>query len=167
MNYTLPAVLLAALALPQTPAVQTRPDFSGTWVMDPSRSESSVQNEPVKSMTVVITQTPYDVMIETRHDARVQTVTYRPGRPENPDAVSATSGRSGLITANWYWDGDKLVTEAFSDVNGMTVRTKAIHTLAANGTELAIESLVVVEHGYSLRGAKNYGFVKDIFTKAP
>ncbi len=58
------------------------------------------------------------------------------------------------------------MTEAFTDVNGMTVRTKRIHTLAANGAELTIESLVVVEHGYSLRGAKNYGFVKDVFTRA-
>jgi hypothetical protein len=56
-------------------------------------------------------------------------------------------------------------TETLGDVNGMTVRTKAVYALQASGTELTIESLVVVEHGYTLRGGKNYGSVKDVFKR--
>jgi hypothetical protein len=162
MTHALPAVLVVSLAYPTSGAAQGKPDFSGTWIMDASRSESPVQNDPVKSMTVVIRQAPYEIGIETKRDDRVQTITYRPG---SPDALSGGAGRSGLLASIWYWQGDKLVTETLNDVNGMTVRTRGIHTLQSGGAELSIESLVVVEHGYTLRGGKNYGSVTDIFRK--
>jgi len=162
MNHALPAALLAALVLPPLVTAQAKPDFSGTWVMDASRSASPVQNEPVKSITVVITNLPTEIKIETTRDGRLQTVAYKPG---SPDTISGGSGRTGLLAAIWYWQGEALVTETLSDVNGMTVRTKAIHALQAGGSELTIESLVVVEHGYTLRGGKNYGSAKDVFRR--
>jgi len=163
MNAALPAVVVAFLAFPTSAPSQGKPDFSGTWVMDASRSGSPVQNEPVKSMTVVISQAPYEISIETKRDDRVQTITYRPG---SPDALGGGTGRGGLLASIWYWQGDKLVTETLNDVNGMTVRTKAVHTLQLSGAELSIESLLVIEHGYTMRGGKNYGSVTDIFKKA-
>ena len=32
--------------------------------------------------------------------------------------------------------------------------------------ELTVESLLIVEHGYTLRGSQNYGSGKDVFKKA-
>lgn len=162
MKLALPALLVAALASPRAADAQTTPDFTGTWTMDASRSQSAVQNEPVKSMTLVIRQSPTDVIIEMKRDERLQTVTYKPGRPE---AMNISGGRGGLLASIWYWDGSKLVTETVSDVNGATVRNKATYTLDAGGSELIVESLMVVEHGYTLRGAQNYGAGKDIFKK--
>ena len=162
MNQALRALLIAALAFPVGVTAQATPDFSGTWIMDPSRSESSVQNEPVKSMTVVISQSPTEINIETRRDDRLQRVSYKHGSPE---AFNNSGARTGLLASAWYWQGEQLVTETLSDVNGMTVRTKAIHTLQVGGTELIIESLVIVEHGYTLRGGKNYGSVKDVLKR--
>jgi hypothetical protein len=95
MNHALPAAPLASLAFPPSVTAQAKPDFSGSWAMDGSRSQSAVQNEPVKSMTVVITQLPTEITIETRRDDRVQTVTYKFG---SPDALSS-SGRAGLLAA--------------------------------------------------------------------
>ena len=161
MTHALPAVLVALLAVPSSGLPQGKPDFSGTWIMDASRSESPVQNEPVKSMTVVIGQTAYEISIATTRDGRVQSITHRPG---GPDALGGT-GRGGF-TSIWYWQGERLVTETLNDVNGMTVRTKAVHTLQSGGAELSIESLLVVEHGYTMRGGKNYGAVTDIFKKS-
>lgn len=164
MNHALPAALLASLVL-SSPSVtaQDKPDLSGTWIMDASRSESPVQNEPIKAMTVVITQSPGDITIDTqRDDRRQQKVTYKPG---NPGSMTPIRGRTGLLGAIWYWQGERLVTETLSDVNGMTVRTKSVHALQASGAELTIESLLVVEHGYTLRGGRNYGSVTDIFKK--
>jgi hypothetical protein len=163
MKHALPAVLVALLAVPSSGLPQGKPDFSGTWIMDASRSESPVQNEPVKSMTVVIGQTPYEISIQTTRDERVQRITYRPGGPE---ALGGGTGRGSLVASIWYWQGDRLVTETLNDVNGMTVRTKAVHTLQSGSAELSIESLLVVEHGYTMRGGKNYGSVTDIFKKS-
>ena len=163
MNYALPAALVASLVFTPSVAAQAKPDFSGTWIMDASRSGSAVSDEPIRSMTVVIKQSPTEINIETKRDDKVQTVTYKSG---SPDTMTGTSGRTGLLAAIWYWQGDRLVTETLSDVNGMTVRTKASHTLQAGGAELAIESLLVVEHGYTLRGGQNYGSVTNIFKRS-
>ena len=164
MQQPLTAVLIAALALAPPALAQSKPDFSGTWVMDASRSQSAVQNEPVKSMTLVIAQNPNELSIETKRDERVQTVMYKAG---SPNTMNTNTGRKGLIAATWYWDGTKIVTETISDVNGATVRNKAIYTLDTAATELTVESLMVVEHGYTLRGSQNYGSGKDVFKKAP
>jgi hypothetical protein len=168
MTPFVPTVLVAALALTPTFATQPTPDFSGTWSMDASRSQSAALDEPVKSMTLVIKQSPTDLNIEYTRDGRVQTVTYKPGSPAGaggPGATSATSGRASIPASVWYWDGPKIVTEALRDVNGTTVRHKATFTLEASGAELTVESLVVVEHGYTQRGAQNYGAGKDVFKK--
>jgi len=162
MNPALPTALAAALAVHSAAAVQSHPEFSGTWIMDAARSQSPVQNEPVKQITLVIRQTPSTITIDSRRDDRQQTITYQHGAA---DAVVPGRGRTGLLASMWYWEAEKLVTETLSDVNGMTVRTRAIHTL--QGGELTVESLVVVEHGYTMRGGKNYGSVTDVFKRAP
>ena len=164
MKQLAPAVAFASFVLAANPSpAQSRPDFSGTWIMDATRSQSAVQNEPVKSMTVVITQAPIDVRIETKRDERVQTITYKPG---SADSLSAVNARSNLLSSTWYWDGPRLVTETLSDINGATMRTRQVHTLDPAGTEMTVETLLVVEHGYTLRGAQNYGVGKDVFKKA-
>lgn len=162
MKHAVPAMLLAVLSLAPGPRAQARPDFSGTWTMDASRSQSAVQNEPIRSMTLVIRQTDTDVSIETQRDGRQMSVTYRRG---TPDTLSANANRSTLLASTWYWDGPRLVTETVRDVSGATVRTKEVHALNSGGTEMTVETLVVVEHGYTLRGAQNYGAGKDVFRK--
>src|SRR5262249_5437469 len=149
MTQMLPAVLVAVLACLPAPIAQPTVVFSGTWTMDASRSASAVQSEPVKSMTVVITQSPTDLHVDFMRDGRVQSVTYKAG---SPGGMDVSAGRTSV----WYWDGSTIVTEALRDVNGTTVRHKATYALDASGAELTIESLLVVEHGYTLRGAQNY-----------
>lgn len=48
---------------------QTRPDLSGSWRFDPNRSDSATYPELSRPVTLVITQTPGEVRIET-HTAR-------------------------------------------------------------------------------------------------
>ena len=64
MKHLTSAIVLASVfTFQSSPApAQTRPDFSGNWVMDPARSQSAVQDEPIRSMTMVITQTAIDLM---------------------------------------------------------------------------------------------------------
>jgi hypothetical protein len=162
MKHPLPAVLFAVVILSSTPLAQSKPDFSGTWSMDASRSQSAVQNEPVRAMTMVIKQTATELNIETKRDDRLMTVTYKPG---SPDSMSTNTGRPALLASTWYWDGPRLVTETVRDVSGATVRTKEVHSLEAGGSEMTVETLVIVEHGYTLRGAQNYGSGKDVFKK--
>ena len=163
MKYIPPAALLTILLLPLTAHAQRTADFSGTWAMDLSKSESSQQGAAVKPVTFVITQTPTQVRIETMRGERSENVLY-PLRGTSR-GTAGTAGASGTAHPEAYWEGDKLVTETQRQVNGYTVTVKEARTLGPTGTEMTVETTVIVQHGYSMPGAKNYGTSKDVFIK--
>jgi hypothetical protein len=79
--------------------------------------------------------------------------------------MSTAGGRSSLIASVWYWDDRKLVTETVRNVSDKTVRTREVHALDSAGDEMTVETLLVVEHGYTLRGAQNYANGKDVYKR--
>jgi len=90
-------VLLASIAAPALHAQTTRPDFSGTWIMDMTRSASAVQNDPIPQTTLVINQTATQLSIETQRAGKTSTITYRPG---SADAIAnATINSTRLMPA--------------------------------------------------------------------
>jgi hypothetical protein len=157
MKFSPSTVLIATLVLPSALHAQGKPDFSGTWKMDPSRSESAVQSEPIGPVTLVIAQTPSEVRIETTRTQGSSVVTYKLDGSE----VKIPGG-----TAKTHWDGTMLVVEAVRDVQGQTVTTKETRRLNPDGNEMLVETMLVVQHGYSLRGTPNYGTGKDIFVRS-
>jgi len=161
MHLIPPAALIAILFLPAASHAQRTIDFSGTWTMDLARSESSQQGASVKPVTFVITQLPAQVRIETTRGERLENVLYPLGRTRAASAVAP-----GAAHPEAYWEGDKLVTETQRPVNGYTVTVKESRTLDPTGREMTVETTVIVQHGYSMPGAKNYGTSKDVFTRA-
>lgn len=160
MRYLPAALLTATLLLPSTTRAQPTSGFSGTWTLDPARSESAQQGETVKPTTVVITQTPMELRVETTRGDRHESVVYPLVKAVRPAAGPAAAGQPAA-----YWEGDKLVTETQRPVNGMTVTVKEARTLGPTLREMTVETIVIVQHGYSMPGAKNYGTSKDVFTK--
>jgi hypothetical protein len=171
-------ILLASSALsllfPCILAGQTRPDFSGTWRMDASRSESAMQAEPIKSMTVVIKQTASDITIETTTERGKSLETYsliqtpRGEAAKSPEKAGEKGAQPALEKATEKaarWQGEALVTEVVRDVRGQSVTAQQSRRLAASGNEMIVESIVEVQHGYTLSGAKNYGSGKDVFIR--
>jgi hypothetical protein len=157
MKVRFATVLIAALVLPLTAHAQGQPDFSGTWKMDHTRSESAVQNEPIGPVTLVIAQTPTEMRIETTRAQGSSSVTYKLDGSE----IKIPGG-----TVKSHWDGTTLVVEAVRDIQGQTVTTKETRRLSADGNEMLVETMLVVQHGYSLRGTPNYGSGKDIFVRS-
>ena len=43
--------------------------------------------------------------------------------------------------------------------------TKEARRLGENGSEMLVETVLVVQHGYTLKGTQNYGAGKDVFTR--
>jgi len=156
MNACSTTVLIAALVLPPAAHAQGNPDFSGTWKMDPMRSESAVQNDPIGPVTLVITQTPAEVRIETTRAQGSSVVAYK---------LDGSEVRIPGGTAKSHWDGTTLVVETVRDIQGQTVTTKETRRLSDDGSEMLVETMLVVQHGYSLRGTPNYGTGKDIFVR--
>jgi hypothetical protein len=149
-------VLTLLFASPAALRTQTRPDFSGTWAMDLSRSESAMQADPIGPTTVAIDQTPTELKMTTTRDGKSTAIVYRlDGTP-----VAIPGG-----TATSRWNGSSLVTEIVRTIQGQTVTMNETRRLDAAGDELLVESILVVQHGYTLRGSQNYGSGKDVFTR--
>jgi len=156
MKCMMSVILALTVASASGAGAQPRPDLSGTWTMDASRSDSAIQNEPIKRFTVVIAQTANEMTIESTRDGQTTTFTYRLDGVESklPDGVATT-----------HWEGSTLVTEMTRDIRGATVTTKESRHLDPGAKEMLVETIVVVQHGYSLRGTRNYGAGKDVFVR--
>jgi hypothetical protein len=157
MTSLLPAALAVALLAQAMTAA--KPDFSGMWTMDKERSESALQEQPIGTVTMSIKHSGTNLTIETTRDGKPQVATYTIEElPNNPGVMGAGTHRA-------YWDGLRLITEGAGNVQGQTVSVREARTLNAKGTEMTIETMVAVQHGYSFRGAKNYATAKDIYTR--
>jgi hypothetical protein len=144
----------AVLPLLQAAPAPARPDFSGTWTLDRTRSQSP------ESITLTIKQTAAEVSIETTRDGTKSVRTYPIEREGKPSTGGIDSSHPRA-----YWNGEKLVAEGAGNIQGQTVSTRETHSLNAAGTEMTVESIIIVQHGYSFGGTRNYGSAKDVFTR--
>ena len=160
MTSMLSAFFAASLAMWQGSPAPSKPDFNGSWSLDRGQSESAVQSETLEPTTLNIKQTPESIVIETIRGGKPSTRTF----PVDLNA-RRESGASPSVAARAYWDGQKLVTEGAININGQTVSTRETFSLNPAGSEMIVERLVVVQHGYSFRGAQNYGTAKDVYKR--
>ena len=157
MTSLLPAALAVALFAQAMTAA--KPDFSGTWTMDRERSESAMQEKPIGSVTVTVTQTGTTLTLATTRDGKPVVATYTIEElPNGPGVMGAGTRRA-------YWDGFRLVTEGAGNVQGQTVSVREARMLNTARTEMTVETTVTVQHGYTFRGARNYSTAKDIYTR--
>jgi hypothetical protein len=136
--------IACVVALSSAAGAQSAPDFSGTWTMDPARSEAAAQGTPIGPVTVVIRQTPAEVNIETTRNGRTEAVRYLP-------AAAKAAGASEPM-GSFRWEGAKLVTRLVTDINKQAVTVEEVRSLDAAGREMTVELALVVEHGYQSGG---------------
>ena len=156
------ASLAVVLGFLQVTPAPVRPDFSGRWTLDRSRSQSP------ETITLEIRQSDAEVRIASTRNGvsseRVYPVEIEvkpPAAGGRADTVAVTSARPRA-----FWDGVKLVTEGTGNIQGQTVSIKETLTLNDTGTEITLETLIIVQHGYSFGGTRNYGSAKDVYTRA-
>ena len=166
---SVPAVaIVAAVLLSPLPATQSPPDFSGTWTIDRERSESPHQGSGFEPAVYVITQTASDITIETQRGTARTTVRYPIGpatAPQPPAPPSTAQASAPRPAGRAYWSGASLVTDGTTTIQGQTVSVRETRTLDAAGAEMTVETLLVVQHGYTFKGAQNYGTAKDVYRK--
>ena len=144
-------------ALLSSTTAQTKPDFSGTWRFDPTRSDSATYPELSRPVTLVITQTATAVRIDTTRKSGTTSEVAKFGSNEPLTVLGAATAR---------WRGETLLVDIIRDIQGQSVTVHQEMTLSADGRELVVESTVNVQHGYSVGGAKVYGAGKDTFIRA-
>ena len=124
---------------------QSRPDFSGAWSMDLTRSEAAAQGTPIGPVTLAIRQTPEEIRIDTTREGRTESVRYLPA------SMKPAGGPAGTL-GTFRWDGSKLVTTLVTDINKQAITVEEARTLDATGKEMTVELSLVVEHGYQSGG---------------
>lgn len=148
--------LVVLLASAASIHAQSRPDFSGTWRLDHSRSESAMQGEPIGTVTLHITQTANEI--------RIETVTPRTHTVEtfnlNGRDVQLSNGAG---RARWF--GDMLVVDTVRDVRGVSVTTQQSRRVTADRSEMHVDNILEVQHGYTLAKTRNYGAGKDVYIR--
>jgi hypothetical protein len=160
VKFWLPVSLASLLVLPSISfPFQAHPQFSGTWRLDPARSESAADDDTVGPVIVEITQTDTELTIVTKKGGQQNRLVHGfVATPAAPFAVDGTGSRA-------YWNGASLVTEGTRLVQGQTVASRETRTLAAGGNEMVVEIVVIVQHGYQTRGGRNYGMGRDVYTR--
>jgi hypothetical protein len=109
---------------------------------------------------VTITQTATEVTVEAVRDTTSVVRKFPIDLSAGPPGRGIDASR-----ARAYWDGPKLITEGAGNIQGQTVSIRETRTLNAAGTEMTVETLIIVQHGYSFGGTRNYGSAKDVFTR--
>lgn len=170
MTKRLLAAVLTLLSTVATAAGQNRPDFTGTWQMDMTRSESAAQRadaSPIGPVTVAIDQTASQVAIDTTRDGQLQEVRYTFGGT-NPQPVGTSgSDEVTLQPAGAQWRGEELITTTMYRVNGMAVKQVQTRRLMSGGREMHVETRLEMQHGYETNHPeyKSGSVVRDVFTK--
>jgi hypothetical protein len=147
------ASLTVALSVWQSPTAP-KPDFSGSWTMERSRSQSS------EGATLEIKQSAGEIVIVTHTAGKSSSRTYPFETSPHPASETITAGHTHAS-----WDGTKLVTETMSDIKGQTVSYRQLRFLDASATEMTVETLTIVQHGYSIKDGKNYSTAKDVYVR--
>ena len=163
MNRTVLAtsVVVVALMTPLAGTPDTKTNFSGTWEIDSTRSESPQARDSKGSETVVIKQTEFEFSVERRRDGQSETIVYKMDGSE----TEKPAPDNGPYRWRAKWDGSKLTTETHRNINGKTITIIEVRTLADNGKEMTVNRSLTVQHGYHGREANNYASAKDLFVK--
>jgi hypothetical protein len=145
------AVALAAfVALPAASWAQAKPDFSGSWTMDATKSDPA----PARGgggagggggrgggrgggggvpMAMTIKQTAATLTMDYTAGQAIQTLTYKLDGTESTNTIGPGEAKSKAA-----WDGAKLTITTTQDFNGNTVESKDVYSM--DGANLVREN---------------------------
>lgn len=153
---------MAAFVLPCFADPGKKTNFSGTWEMDAARSDSAHSGPVSTPVTLVMKQNANELSIETRRGGASETIVYKLDGSETEKPAED----NGPFQWRARWEGPRLITETHRNVNRATVTIRETLSLDGKARELNVDRTVTVQHGYTMRGARNYSSGKDTFIKA-
>ncbi len=143
------SALVLALVLPFAAHAQGKPDFSGMWSLDASRSDQGRGGRGGRgggAAMVTIKQTAAMLTIEQQGRGGMQTLNYK---LDGSESANEMPGRGGTTTATSkaHWDGAKLVIETTRDLGGMSITSTETRSLSADGKEMTVDTAVSTPQG--------------------
>ena len=150
MRRVLLLAMLGAVILPFAARAQSKADLSGTWTLDAARSDAPMGRGGRGGRGGAAGP------IELKQTAT--TITIGPATYKLDGSESVNEGRGGAATSKAHWDGMKLVIETTRDMQGMTITSKEVRSLSADGKEMTVETAISTP-----QGDRNQ---KQVFTKS-
>ncbi|HKV29086.1 MAG TPA: hypothetical protein VJN90_12520 [Candidatus Acidoferrales bacterium] len=136
------ALLLIALGVAFTASAASKPDFSGTWAFNPSKSKNIGMMASVE-YTSTITQTAKLVVVQdfTAFNGQKQTHETRYDLAGTPVPNESPMGEKAQTTS--HWSRNKLITAW--ETEGAVAGTKVVRTetryLSPDGKTMYVESV--------------------------
>lgn len=140
MTRTIPAAI-GVLTLASATLVAQSPDFSGTWVLDPAKSQvvatagfTGLISAGAPS-TLHITQPANGAVVVESQVNEAHVRIYKPG-----GQTSTPAGQGGTVTMTTKWEGRALVSEgAMKAPNGDTTAVREVLSVSADGKVLTVQ----------------------------
>lgn len=153
MNRAFLVVTIAAVVLPFAARAQDKPDFSGTWVVDPAKSDPPPQGRGGRggggAATLMIHQTRNELRLMSEGRQGPQTQTYKLDGSLSTNPVGGRNATPAKSTAKW--DGSDLVIETTRDFQGSAFTTKEVRRLEKGGTEMQVLITAQTPQGEQIR----------------
>ena len=149
-------VVLGSAVMPAITFAQSAPsDFSGTWVLQPAKSEGPMIPQ---SAELVVKQSGkqlnYEQTATSYAGTRVNKVSLHTDGALSKNPVSGPNGASIDFNSTTAWDGPTLVITTTADLNGGFKQVER-WTMSADGKELTILGNIAVS-GQTARAKMAY-----------
>ncbi|MEO7274012.1 MAG: hypothetical protein ABIX28_02065 [Vicinamibacterales bacterium] len=145
----LAALMWLSLAAAPVAAQEVRPDFSGTWTLDLSRSIPSPLPPPESLATVIEHQDPTITSTVTQKGADGEVTsrtTITTDGQENRNTVSTTAGEVTL-TSRSRWSGRTLIIATSMTIEGTPIGVTESWSLSADGREMIVSRAFSSDQG--------------------
>ena len=132
------ASLVCFAAVAFAASLAAKPNFSGTWTLNVSKSDFGMLPGPTSRTDVIEHNDPVlkdTVKQETQQGPQNVTLNY------TTDGKEATNEQGPMtVKSNLSWDGDNLVVDSKTSLQGNDVTIKQVWTLSADGKTLTINA---------------------------
>jgi len=140
----LTAVALCGLFAATLPAAD-KPNFSGTWKLNLSKSDFGMAPAPDKMERIIVHTEPTIKSTVSQSGAQGEMTTEETLTTDGKDSVNKVRGVDMKSVANW--DGSKLVVKSKREFNGMELSITQNWSLSADGKVLTMANNISTPQG--------------------
>jgi hypothetical protein len=143
------AASAALLALTLTAAAQGMPNFSGTWTLDPAKSDFGPMPGPESVVMTIGHKEPalkVNVAQKSQMGEATSDSTYSTDGKENVNKMRGPAGEQD-VKSTTKWTGKKLATNRTIEAQGMSIGIEETWDLSADGKVLTIDRTLNTPQG--------------------
>lgn len=127
--------VMAAAIITVATARSPKPDFSGTWTLDPATAPAG---GALGSGPVTVTHTAEALTVARTMNGTTVSLTYKLDGKGSRNVLVGRDGRRAQAVSTARWDGPRLTIVTRRDVGGRVVESRHVWTIA--GSTLTVET---------------------------